>query len=109
MLKRSGETIKKGICKKMEFEIEGYSHYIYNQKKEIIVLFGKDKPILRLKQIISVKKDDFGNLPGPLKEKEMITILSFQLPEKDSNHSIIRVLDSKNQQIWITPNNIKTH
>ncbi len=93
----------------MEFEVEGYSHCIYNQKKEIIVLFGKDKPVLRLQQIVYIKKDELKKFPEFLKEKEIITILGFKAPEKNSDCLIIRVLNSKNQQIWITPNNIKTH
>jgi len=100
---------KKCTFKEMEKEVQGYRYYIYNQKKEIISILGLEKPILKVEQIIRIKKDEFGNLPESLKEKEIVTILKFRIPSEESENSIIQILDSMNKEVWISPVNVKTH
>lgn len=100
---------EKCTTKEMDEEVEGYRYYIYNQKNEIVMILGVEKPILRLRQIVRIKKDELGNIPDFLDEKEIVTILKFRLTSEESKDLIIQILSSKDKRIWISPANVKTH
>jgi hypothetical protein len=101
--------LRKEFFKEMDIQIEGYKYYICNQKEKIVSILGRDKPILKAEQIIHIEKDELGKLPETLKEKDIVTILKFRIPSHESKNLIIKILDSKNNKIWISPGNIKTH
>ncbi len=107
--KTKGVNVEKCIIKKIETEIKGYEYYIYNQKNEIILIYDINNPILRLKQRVQIKKDEFGNLPESLREKETVFILEFRVPSEDSGNLIIQVLNQKNKKTWISPDNIQIY